>query len=158
MGIYFIVLFTLQNFPRGFLTATNHTMRRSQRLTTSNSDSILDSTKRTVLEVAKLNKYTICEICGERRQDISKHYKSMHPEAPKQPKSKRRTKKEIETDYYNLELDLIDDLNEKGESTIADILYARAEWNNRSEEDKKRHLEVLLKGIFSIDLLFRRIG
>ena len=52
----------------------------------------------------KLNRYTYCNRCDRRYQDINQHYRKSHPDIPQQqPKKKRRSKREMLIDLCNLQ-------------------------------------------------------
>ena len=83
--------------------------------------------------IGKYNRYTHCIYCDKRYQDISQHYRKLHPEWPKQPKRKRRSKREIELDFINL------DYNQFAASN-----YGVRDW--RDDEAKNREFKVLSEG------------
>ena len=121
-------------------------MRRSVRIQDKINKDFFESTKRTNFDLEKLDKYTVCQECGKRLQDISQHYKIVHPDLKKQPKKKRRTKEEIKLDKLALQLDLIEEKREANQATYADLQFNH---QNDFYDDpifQKRRLDVALQG------------
>ena len=121
-------------------------MRYSKRIIENKDKKFFESTKRTQFDLEKLDKYTACLECGKRLQDISQHYKIVHPELQKQPKKKRRTKEEIKLDKLALQLDLIEEKREANQATYADLQFNH---QNDFYDDpifQKRRLDVALQG------------